>query len=218
LVDREYTPLSSWEDLSRTRILRLLIKVYPDGTVTQYLAKLKLGDVVRVSAPTETLDVPSFLPTGKNTTPPNQLVLIAGGTGIMPMLQILREALHDASPICSCVLVYSNKSPQDLLCWQQIHELQATRSKAKAFKVVVAFTSSAAQVEDVIFESGLPLAQVVRKRVDSTVLGEVLRPFSQEKHAHLHVIVSGPTGLFQTMRGALHMDFQGECTWVNLDG
>jgi len=218
LVEREYTPLSSWQEWSGNRILRLLIKVYPDGIMTQHLAKLKVGASIQVSAPTETLSMRSA-PMAKTASPPDHLILIAGGTGIMPMLQILQEALHDSSPTRSCVLVYSNKSPEDLLCWPQICELEATRSKVKAFKVIAAFTSLASQ--DAIFEKfGAPLAEVVRKRVDSAALAEVLRPLSrslQEKHDHVQVIVSGPVGLFQTMFDAFPTPFQQECMWVNLD-
>merc|ERR1719235_1835703 len=88
-LEREYTPLSNWAEWRDRYSLQLLIKVYPNGPMTQYISKLQLGDTLRITEPRVTLTAPSFAPPELDTAVPDHLVLIAAGTGIMPMLQVL---------------------------------------------------------------------------------------------------------------------------------
>eukprot|EP01127_Copromyxa_protea_P003546 TRINITY_DN13355_c0_g1_i1.p1 TRINITY_DN13355_c0_g1~~TRINITY_DN13355_c0_g1_i1.p1 ORF type:complete len:458 (-),score=104.72 TRINITY_DN13355_c0_g1_i1:29-1402(-) len=57
-ITREYTPLSSWEDFAQTHTLKLLIKLYPDGLMSQQLAEAKIGDFFWFGPPQKTADVP----------------------------------------------------------------------------------------------------------------------------------------------------------------
>jgi cytochrome-b5 reductase len=91
-VIRPYTPIS---DPDSKGYFDLLIKVYPDGKMSQYFASLKPGDVVEVKGPIEKL---RYSPNMKK-----QIGMIAGGTGITPMLQVVRAILKnpdDNTQVC----------------------------------------------------------------------------------------------------------------------
>ncbi|KZV20048.1 FAD/NAD(P)-binding oxidoreductase isoform 1 [Dorcoceras hygrometricum] len=77
-VIRPYTPIS---DPDAKGYFDLLIKVYPEGNMSQHFASLKPGDVVEVKGPIEKL---KYSPNMKK-----HIGMIAGGTGITPMLQLI---------------------------------------------------------------------------------------------------------------------------------
>ena len=51
--------------------------------------------------------------------------MIAGGTGITPMLQITRTALRDSSDKTKFSLIYANVNEEDILLKQELDELAA---------------------------------------------------------------------------------------------
>jgi cytochrome-b5 reductase len=66
----------------------LLVKSYPKGKLSQHLCSLRQGDFIEVSRPQGSFEC---------WTSKTNLILIAAGTGITPMLPIIWNALH--SPI-----------------------------------------------------------------------------------------------------------------------
>jgi len=77
-VLRPYTPVSSDDDLGH---FDLVIKVYEKGKMSQHMDALKIGDTIDVKGPK-----------GKFVYKPNMkraIGMIAGGTGITPMLQVI---------------------------------------------------------------------------------------------------------------------------------
>lgn len=99
---RSYTPVT---DNSSVGEVSLVIKVYKSnvhpkfpagGMMTQHLDSLKIGDTIEMKGPKGHLH---YLTGGNFTVKPlgkpkesrqaNQLIMIAGGTGITPMLQVL---------------------------------------------------------------------------------------------------------------------------------
>ena len=99
-VERKYTPCSSDSDIGH---VDLVIKVYKGGAVerfpdggkmSQYLDRLKVGDAVTISGPwgmNEYLGN-GLLKVGKDTRSCARLGMMAGGTGITPMLQVSEPA------------------------------------------------------------------------------------------------------------------------------
>lgn len=51
--------------------------------------------------------------------------MIAGGTGITPMLQIIRAALKNPSDKTKLSLIYANVNPEDILLKKELDELAA---------------------------------------------------------------------------------------------
>lgn len=107
------------------------IRVVPGGRVTSYVAtELKLGDAVRLSGPLGT----AYLRT-KTSDP---IVCIAGGTGLAPILSILRGMSDQALP--NPVHVYFGvRSPRDVygLPW-----LDVLKERLPQLTVHVVVTSS----------------------------------------------------------------------------
>ncbi|XP_069489787.1 NADH-cytochrome b5 reductase 1 [Ambystoma mexicanum] len=139
LVVRPYTPVSSDDDKG---YVDLVIKIYfkgkdpkfPEGgKMSQYLDSLAIGDVVEFRGPSGLL---VYQGKGKFAIQPDKkspaevksasrIGMIAGGTGITPMLQLLRAILKDPDDRTHCSLLFANQSAQDILLQDDLEELQA---------------------------------------------------------------------------------------------
>ena len=120
-IARSYTPTSSNKDTGR---LELTIKIYEDGKLTPYLSKLEPGDKVEIRGPKGEMKY------HKNLV--KELGMIAGGTGITPMFQIIRRICEDPRDDTKTTLIYANKTEGDILLRK---ELDAFASKHEQFRV-----------------------------------------------------------------------------------
>ncbi|KAF4366788.1 hypothetical protein CsatB_014277 [Cannabis sativa] len=124
-VVRPYTPIS---DPDSKGYFDLLIKVYPEGKMSQHFASLKPGDVVEVKGPIEKL---RYSPNMKK-----HIGMIAGGTGITPMLQVIEAILKNPDDNTQVSLLYANVSPDDILLKQKLDLLAASHPNLKVFYTV----------------------------------------------------------------------------------
>ena len=76
---------------------------------------MKIGDALRVKGPKG-----NFLYTPNLVS---HLSLIAGGTGISPMIQIIRAALKNPSDRTTITLLYANVNQADILLKDDLEEL-----------------------------------------------------------------------------------------------
>lgn len=123
-VLRSYTPVS---DNSTVGEVSLVIKVYKAGVhpkfpeggkMSQHLDSLKIGDTIDMKGPKGHLDYKkggkfTVKPLGKPTESrqTKQIIMIAGGTGITPMLQILHFIFENPGDAGIQVkLLYANQS------------------------------------------------------------------------------------------------------------
>lgn len=111
-VCRSYTPISDNRDLGH---VDLLVKVYPTGIMTNYLDGLKKGDHVEFRGPKGAMRY-----TSKYSA---NIGMIAGGTGITPMYQIIRAICSNPSDESHVSLVYANNSESDILLRKEIDYL-----------------------------------------------------------------------------------------------
>jgi len=140
LVKRPYTPTTSDDNQG---YFDLVIKIYPQGKMTQYLDKLHIGHTIDVSGPSGNLiykdnglfDIRTRKPEPFVTRHVRQLGLIAGGTGITPMYQILNEILKEQTSIVpgECVdikiwLLFANQTEEDILLREELEQLAALNS------------------------------------------------------------------------------------------
>ncbi|XP_063800565.1 NADH-cytochrome b5 reductase 2 isoform X2 [Pseudophryne corroboree] len=129
LVVRAYTPVSSDEVKG---YVDLVVKVYykkvnpkfPDGgKMSQYLDTLKIGDTVDFRGPNGLL---VYKGKGKFAIRPDKksepqikstkhIAMMAGGTGITPMLQLIRHITKDPSDNTKCYLIFANQTEEDIL-------------------------------------------------------------------------------------------------------
>ncbi|KAL4622439.1 NADH-cytochrome b5 reductase 3 [Arapaima gigas] len=139
LVVRPYTPVSSDDDKG---YVDLVVKIYfkdvnpkfPDGgKMSQYLESLRIGDVVDFRGPGGLLEYKGqgeFAIQPEKNTPAevkivNSLGLIAGGTGITPMLQLVRAIMKDPNDKTTCSLLFANQTEKDILLKDELEEIQA---------------------------------------------------------------------------------------------
>uniref|UniRef100_A0A6N2L139 NADH-cytochrome b5 reductase n=1 Tax=Salix viminalis TaxID=40686 RepID=A0A6N2L139_SALVM len=150
-VVRPYTPIS---DPDSKGYFDLLIKVYPEGKMSQHFATLKSGDVVEVKGLvihnhklkdiycTLSLSQMPFSccrPIEKLRYSPNMkkhIGMIAGGTGITPMLQVIEAILKNPDDNTQVSLLYANVSPDDILLKQKLDFLSASHPNLKIFYTV----------------------------------------------------------------------------------
>lgn len=111
-VIRPYTPISAPEEKGA---MELLIKHYPEGAMTQYLKTLKVGDEMRFKGP-----IPKH-PYKANEF--EQIGMVAGGSGITPMWQILDTIKLNKADKTKVTLLYANKSENDILLREKLDEL-----------------------------------------------------------------------------------------------
>ena len=129
VVIRSYTPVSSDDDHG---YVDLVIKVYfksvhpkfPEGgKLSQHLENMKIGDSIDFKGPSGRLVYKGH---GKfsikilRKDPPvdydtKKVVMLAGGTGITPMLQLIRAITKDATDETQVSLLFANQTEKDIL-------------------------------------------------------------------------------------------------------
>jgi len=121
-VARSYTPTSNNTDLGR---LELVIKCYPDGALTgKYLANLKVGDRTLFRGPKGAMKYKKGLC--------KKIGMVAGGTGITPMYQIIRAICEDENDTTEISLILANRTEEDILLRKEIEAF--ARKYPKNFK------------------------------------------------------------------------------------
>ncbi|KDB08167.1 Ferredoxin--NAD(+) reductase [Burkholderia sp. lig30] len=119
-----------------TNELEFHVRLVPDGRVTSYIAtELKLGDQVRVSGPLGT----AYL-RRKHEGP---VICIAGGTGLAPVLSVLRGAI-DAGMRNPTHVYFGVRSSNDVYGIEWLRELQEKHPDLHVH-VVIATESTSSQ-------------------------------------------------------------------------
>uniref|UniRef100_A0A8D0LAY9 NADH-cytochrome b5 reductase n=1 Tax=Sphenodon punctatus TaxID=8508 RepID=A0A8D0LAY9_SPHPU len=142
LVIRPYTPVSSDDDQG---YVDLVVKIYfrgvhpkfPDGgKMSQYLESLKTEDTIDFRGPSGLLVYKGkgtfAIRPDKKSEPVIRKVkyvgMIAGGTGITPMLQFIRAVMKDKDDPTVCQLLFANQTEKDILLRPELEEVQAQHS------------------------------------------------------------------------------------------
>ncbi|CAL9171474.1 unnamed protein product [Musa hybrid cultivar] len=128
LCMRPYTPTSSVDEVGH---FELLIKVYfkgenskfPNGgLMSQHLESLTLGSTLDIKGPVGHIEYNgrgNFVVNGKPRFA-KRLAMIAGGTGITPVYQVIQAVLRDPEDRTEMHLVYANRSEDDILLWDEL--------------------------------------------------------------------------------------------------
>jgi len=123
---RPYTPITTDDQAG---YFELLIKGYPSGVVSKYLCSLKPGDSVEIKGPFPKLSYTANMK--------KQIGMIAGGSGITPMLQVIKEILKNPADKTQVSLVFCNQTPADILLRKELDQLAAaSRGQLKVTYVV----------------------------------------------------------------------------------
>ncbi|KAF8078437.1 NADH-cytochrome b5 reductase [Lyophyllum atratum] len=111
-IVRSYTPISNDDDRGH---FDLLIKSYEKGNISRHFSLLKLGDKIRVKGPKGNFQYTPGVA--------DHISMIAGGTGITPMIQIIRAALRNPFDPTTITLIYANVNEEDILLKDDLEEL-----------------------------------------------------------------------------------------------
>lgn len=112
-IVRSYTPISSDEDKG---FVEFMIKSYPQGNISAHMTTLKIGDTLKMRGPKGAMVyTPNMV---------NRIGMIAGGTGITPMLQVIR-AINRGRPFdkTKVDLIFANVNPDDILLKEDLDKL-----------------------------------------------------------------------------------------------
>lgn len=112
-VIRPYTPISKPNAVG---YFDLLVKKYENGVMSKYIHNLKEGDTLSVKGP---ITKYPYKPNMKK-----KIGMVAGGTGITPMYQVIREVLDNPEDKTELHLVFSNNTEEDILLREEFEELQ----------------------------------------------------------------------------------------------
>ncbi|NDP28116.1 MAG: ferredoxin--NADP reductase [Flavobacterium sp.] len=161
--------------------LRIAVKAVKNGAFSQFAnTKLKAGDILEVGKPE-----------GKFTFEPeshqqkNYAAFVAG-SGITPAIAILKSVLK-GEPRSSFVLVYGNKSPEETIFHQELHNLQSQYTG----RLFVHYVFSQAKADGALFG-----------RIDKSVVNFVLN----NKHKELEFdkfYLCGPEEMINTVSKVL---------------
>lgn len=136
LIIRSYTPVSSDDEHG---YVDLIVKVYfknvhpkfPDGgKMTQYLDGLRIGETIDFRGPSGRLQYvgPGHFLIKKLRKDPAKALrvtyvsMIAGGTGITPMLQLVRHITTDPQDHTQLALLFANQTEKDILVRKELEE------------------------------------------------------------------------------------------------
>jgi len=184
-VIRPYTPVSDTEDKG---FFDLVVKTYPQGVMSKYMATLNPGDKLDFKGP-----FPKF------EYKPNTLKkigMIAGGSGVTPMIQIVQHILKNPNDKTQVSLLFANLSENDILLKQELDAL-ALRNKDR-FKVHYTIDKQTTKHwnEEVGF-----------------ITDDMVKKFMPPPNKDNRVLVCGPPGLMKHLSGEKTPDFkQGELT------
>lgn len=87
------------------------------GKMSQLLDSLDIGDTIDIKGPVGEivyLEPGQFLIRGKPRNA-SKLAMLAGGTGITPMYQVIKAVLSDPADKSVCSLIYANQTEEDIL-------------------------------------------------------------------------------------------------------
>jgi len=147
-IERKYTPVTGNETPG---YVDLVVKVYRPGTVRMpdgkeviwedggkgslFLDQKKVGDFLEIKGP---VGLNEYLGKGEFKLPGRkakfkEVGMMAGGTGLTPMLQVVTAALRDPDDGTEFTLLYANKTEGDILCRDLLEE--AARGSNGRFKL-----------------------------------------------------------------------------------
>jgi cytochrome-b5 reductase len=112
MVTRPYTPVTTNETRGH---FDLVVKNYTNGNVSSYLHSLNVGDQIEVKGP--------FRKFKYEPNQYNKIGMIAGGTGITPMLQVIHEILENPEDQTEISLIFANNDEGDILMRDELDKL-----------------------------------------------------------------------------------------------
>ncbi|RKP17539.1 hypothetical protein ROZALSC1DRAFT_30664 [Rozella allomycis CSF55] len=112
-VVRPYTPVTIEEDGKYE--FSMVVKAYPDGKLSSYIGNLKVGDFLSFKGPIGKFEY--------HSNEFKHIGMIAGGTGITPMFQVLQKAMRNPNDKTKFTLIFGNVTEDDILLRTDLEKL-----------------------------------------------------------------------------------------------
>jgi len=174
-TERSYSIASPPERLGE---IDLTVERIPDGEVSPYLHDVLMpGDQLELRGP-----IGGYFVWEVSLGGP--LLLIGGGSGVVPLMAMLRHRAAQHSTLPARIL-YSSRTAEDVIYRD---ELDGMAAADPTFEPFYTFTRQPP-----------PGWTGYRRRIDATMLAEVMRPFDRRAR----VYVCGPTLLVEAVANAL---------------
>ncbi|PLW47181.1 hypothetical protein PCASD_02388 [Puccinia coronata f. sp. avenae] len=153
-IQRMYTPVSSDDNRG---YFELMIKTYEQGNISKFIANLKIGDHIQVKGPRGQMKYHPELC--------SHIGMIAGGTGITPMLQIIRATVKNQDDQTQISLIYANVNPDDILLKKELDQIHDEHPEQFSVYYVLnnppeGWTGGAGFVTKDMIESKLPSSKL----------------------------------------------------------
>ena len=186
-AQRSYSIASAPEDT----YLMLTVERIKSGEVSPYLTEdLRIGDRIELRGPIGGYFVWSARNTKNESTP---LFLIAGGSGVVPLMAMIRHRANSDSKVPT-KLLYSSHSYDDVIYREELDHLSATDTS-----LTVIHTLTRMQPQNWMS---------YRRRIDRAMLAETAWQPSQKPIA----FTSGPTALVELVANdLLELGYEPEC-------
>ena len=156
----------------------LTVERLTEGEVSTYLHDvLVVGDQVEVRGPIGGYFV-------WQATMGGPLLLVAGGSGVVPLMSMIRHRRAAGSNVAARLL-YSARTPQDVIYADELHRLH---EREDGLEVILTYTRAQP-----------PGWTGYARRIDATMLKEVLAPLGGKTQA----FICGPTLLVETAADGL---------------
>lgn len=181
MVVRPYTPVTP---IDQKGYFDLVIKYYDKGAMSKHIHSLKPGDYLEVKGPIPKIKYE------KNMK--KRIGMIAGGTGITPMLQVVREILRNPDDKTEIDLVFANDTEDDIILREEFDQLAQKYPNFRVYYVVLKPSEEWNQGKGFVNE------EIIREHI----------PPPSEDHL---VMVCGPPGMMKAISGEKAKDkSQGE--------
>lgn len=174
-VERSYSIASEPE---RQGVIDLTIEKIEDGEVSPYMHDVVIvGDKVEVRGPIGGYFV-------WDASIKNPLLLIGGGSGIVPLMAMIRDRAAANSKVPT-QLLYSSREFNEIIYYDELEQL-----RGKMDGLEVAYTLTRSHPSD---------WKGYTRRIDAVMLKEVARPLGKD----VHVFICGPTALVENAANTL---------------
>ncbi|CAN6654149.1 NADH-cytochrome b5 reductase 1 [Trichomonascus vanleenenianus] len=163
----DYTPLSCTSEGS----FEILVKRYPGEPMSNHICNLRQYQVIRAKGPIgDWLYTPNAYP---------KLTMIAGGTGITPMFQIIDAIVKNPNDSTKMNLIFANDTEEDILLKDDIDALAAKYPYFDVHYVV----RTPKDASDGSYSTGLITSDIIKSHVPSDSM----------------VLISGPPPMIESL-------------------
>ncbi|KRX84011.1 Importin-7 [Trichinella sp. T6] len=189
LVVRPYTPVSDINERGSI-YFKDTHPLFPEGgKMTQYLDNLKIGDSINIRGPGGLLTYNGrgrfAIKSSKKADPVQKkykkVAMLAGGSGITPMYQLIKASLADSYDKLEIYLIYANKSEQDILLFEELLNLEMKHPT----RFRVWFTIDARKGKVWTYSIGF-------------INSEIIKEIFPQPSADLLVLMCGPDAMIET--------------------